>query len=410
MQECRLRKPNTDTENKGVFALKTDYFIATIFALWIGGTFLARLLSEMYFQNNGILKIIITSVSLLWPFGFFILTKYKSTPKYNISGDKIALFLFLMFSLISCIISPIMMQSASYFLITALTIFIILQFKTNMSPADLGASLQIYSILTIITLLLFAKYDYAPGFRLGQRTDVLNPNSLGLIAMSVVITASSIKYQVVRYMIIASAVLIIYLTGSRAAMLAALIGYIVVNKYRFDALKFIYKVLAIIALTIVVVFIVGYYFDDIVNAIESFFKFTDKHRGLASGGSGRTIIWGWMWDVFVQHPVFGVGFRAHGEFIAASSAHNGYLATLVDIGVVGFLSIMYLVFVGVLRMWRNISDKNYLVVNTTIFSLVIAYLSLAMFERYLINIGNPASLLFIFAILGFYGKQNLSTK
>ena len=43
-------------------------------------------------------------------------------------------------------------------------------------------------------------------------------------------------------------------------------------------------------------------------------------------------------ELFVRNPVFGVGFRAH-EFLlkADSSSHNGYLATLAEVGILGFL-------------------------------------------------------------------------
>jgi len=410
MQECKLREHQPSLVTKDYKSTKPDIVIAVVFSIWIAGTFAARLFSEIYFKENAILKIMITSLALLWPFMFFLFTKYRTSISYGTVGDKVSLGLFFVFGLLSCTVSPIMFQSTAFFVITIFAIYIILLFKSNISPGDMAISLQFYSFITILILLMIVKYDYAPGYRLGMRTGILNPNSIGLIAMSVVITASAIKYQIIRYPIILVAIGVIYLTGSRAAMLASIIGFVVVNKYRVDAFKTSQKVLFWISFFAIAGVVTAYYFTEIIDALESFFLFSDKHRGLSSGGSGRTIIWGWMWDLFVENPVFGVGYRAHGELITASSAHNGYLATLVDIGLVGFVSIMYLILVGVYRLWKKLSDVEYLRTYTTLFSLVAAYMALAMFERYLINVGNPASLLFMFAVLGRFRDDSKNIK
>ena len=140
------------------------------------------------------------------------------------------------------------------------------------------------------------------------------------------------------------------------------------------------------------------------KTIASFFKLKDKHRGIESGGSGRTLIWAEMWELFLQYPVTGVGYRAHPELLkVGSSAHNGYLAMLVDIGIVGFCAIMYLVIYGIVKLKRHLTP-DMTKVNSTLFAFLVAYMILAMFEPYLINIGNPASLLFMFAILGNYAN------
>lgn len=410
MQSNRLIVPQQPSIKSNHMPAKVDYLIALIFPIWMSGTFMGMLIAEIYFSGNLTSKLIIVSSTLLWPSIFFMISKYRFIPRFKPPGDKVALALFLVFGLLSCTVSPIMFQSTSYFIVTVFTLLIVLQFKSNTSPHDIKVSLQVYSIITLMILLAVVKYDYAPGYRLGMRTGLLNPNSFGLIAMSVVITASAIKYQIIRYPIIFAAIGVIYLTGSRSAMLAAIIGFVVVNKYRVDALKKSQKILFWLFFALISVLLASYYIAEILDAIESFFKFTDKHRGFESGGSGRTIIWGWMWDVFLQYPITGVGYRAHGEFIQASSAHNGYLATLVDIGIVGFCAIMYLVIAGFYRLWNKLKDTENLHTYTTLFAFVVAYLALAMFERYLINVGNPASLLFMFSILGGFKNGYITSK
>ena len=85
-----------------------------------------------------------------------------------------------------------------------------------------------------------------------------------------------------------------------------------------------------------------------------------KHsdRGISSGATGRVMAWKWTWDLFVHNPVLGVGFRAHEYLLKAdSSSHNGYLATLAEIGVLGFLGVLFLVARGLKLLWAGSESR-----------------------------------------------------
>jgi len=98
--------------------------------------------------------------------------------------------------------------------------------------------------------------------------------------------------------------------------------------------------------------------------------------------------------------VLGVGFRAH-EFLLKtdSSSHNGYLATLAEVGILGFLGVMFLVMRGMRLLWTGSREPGPGFSQSILFGLCAGYLLLAVFERYLINVGNPTSLLFLVAIM-----------
>ena len=68
---------------------------------------------------------------------------------------------------------------------------------------------------------------------------------------------------------------------------------------------------------------------------------TDEHRGIDSGGSGRTELWSAAVNLWVTHPIFGVGFKGHPLMMPDGMlAHNAYLGMLADVGIVGFGSYM----------------------------------------------------------------------
>jgi O-antigen ligase len=120
--------------------------------------------------------------------------------------------------------------------------------------------------------------------------------------------------------------------------------------------------------------------------------FDDRYRGIGTGFTGRSDAWAESFNLFLQNPLFGVGFRVHSMYMTTlSSAHNGYLSTLAEAGVAGFLALMALTVVCCRRLLRAAWTGDDLAVVGT--SLVSGYLFVALFERYFINFGNPTSAL-----------------
>ena len=93
-------------------------------------------------------------------------------------------------------------------------------------------------------------------------------------------------------------------------------------------------------------------------------------------------------------------FRAHEYLLKAdSSAHNGYLATLAEVGLLGFLAIAFLITRGLYLLWAGSREPGSGFSQSILFGLCVGYLLLAVFERYLINVGNPTSLLFLVSVM-----------
>jgi O-antigen ligase len=110
----------------------------------------------------------------------------------------------------------------------------------------------------------------------------------------------------------------------------------------------------------------------------------------------------------MSHPISGVGFRTHEAALKInSSAHNGYLALLAEIGVIGFAAVLYVTISGLWNIWRRIQYPSQTFSYSVLLGLASGYFVLAMFERYFINTGNPTSLLFLISILGLPPSEDL---
>ena len=374
-------------------------WVGLVLGLWLTGVLVGSLFGTAEGRKNHTYEAIMLT-SLLWPAMYFMFSRSRLVPEGFSSGTITALVVFSLFCGLSSFVSRAPLESAQYTVLTILTIAVVLQFNTNLDAVQYETGMKVYALLGSILLCGFALYDYAPGVRLGNGKEILNPAALALITASVFITAMTIRRTIVRIPILIAMGTVIYLTGARASAVAALIGLgVALFARRRIAGASGYTVLFFClilggALT-------AYYSDVVLKAVSDFFAIRDHHRGLESGGSGRLETWRATWNLFVDHPVLGVGFRAHEAMLKInSSAHNGYLALLAEIGVIGFAAVAFLTFSGLRNIWRRNQDSTQTFSYSVLLGLASGYFLLAMFERYFISAGNPTSLLFLLSILG----------
>lgn len=86
---------------------------------------------------------------------------------------------------------------------------------------------------------------------------------------------------------------------------------------------------------------------------------TDEVLGL----TGRTNLFGYAWDLFLDRPVFGHGFLAGRsvyleKFPWAGESHNAYLELLVSMGLVGFAVFAFLLGRTVRLLWQAQRDSH----------------------------------------------------
>jgi O-antigen ligase len=135
----------------------------------------------------------------------------------------------------------------------------------------------------------------------------------------------------------------------------------------------------------------------ISGQINEIFQLTDKHRNIA-GGTGRFGIWSFVIrDIWLPNFLYGVGPAQHMALtkpVGGSSAHNGMLAYLGDLGLLGAAPIMILVGVCAVRAFRLRRNPHFYFAITIFAAGIVESLGETMFFSF----GNPASLLFLFAV------------
>jgi O-antigen ligase len=374
-------------------------WVGVVLGVWLSGVFAASLAGRLKGEREGIMSMLLLGAALVWPLAYFALSRCRFVPRAMSGPATAAVLLFGAVSALSSFASPVALLSTGYVVLTLSGIWLALQFNSNLDPERYEQGLKVFAVLTAGLLIAFAWYDYVPGTRLGTGKDILNPNAIAVVSVSVLLAAMSIKTLGLRLVVMGPVVGIIVLTSSRAAAVAAVAGLGLVVWLRLRARRRPVLLLAGIALLLVVVLTMAYG-DVLYQTVDRFYALSTADRGISSGASGRVMAWKGTWELFVHNPVIGVGFRAHEHLLKAdTSAHNGYLATLAEVGVFGFLGVLYLIMRGLHLLWADSHDPERGFSQSILFGLCVGYLLLAVFERYLINVGNPTSLLFLVSVM-----------
>ncbi|CAG0988498.1 hypothetical protein ANRL3_02607 [Anaerolineae bacterium] len=373
--------------------------IGIVFGLWIGVEYAVvigvRILGGS--KSEGALNIFALVAAIIWPLLYFLIGKHSLTPSRIRGGTFFALAVFLLFCLLSSFMSPIGLYSSAFFGLTLISIWISLNFISAMDGPQFETGLKIYAIIITAVLVAFAWYDYVPGTRLGNGKEILNPNSIGVITISAALAAMAIRNWLLRYGLIVMVFGIIYLTGSRSAAISSLLGLAIIGYERTRTGKNTLRLfMALGSLLVFAVLLI--FWKTLWPLIDGFLQLHSESRGIGSGATGRTEAWLLTWRLFLENPVLGIGFRAHDNVLGGSS-HNGYLASLAEIGLIGFTALLYLLFSGAFLLWRKARETGWTFSHSILFGLCCSNLFLAIFERYLINVGNPTSLLFLVSIL-----------
>lgn len=374
-------------------------WVGAILGVWLSGVFAASLAGKLGGGREGIVSMLLLSAAVVWPLAYFAFGRCRFVPRTMPAAATGAVLLFGVVSALSSFLSPVALLSTGYVVLTLTGIWLALQFNSNLDPEQYAQGLTVFAVLTAGCLVGFAWYDYVPGTRLGTGKDILNPNTIALVSASVILAAMAIRTLVLRLVVMAPVAAILVLTSSRAAAVAVVSGLVAVACLRLQARGRSVLVPAAVLLSMAVG-ATAVYGDKIFQSVDQVYALSTADRGIGSGASGRLTAWKGTWDIFVHNPAIGIGFRAHEHLLKAdSSAHNGYLATLAEIGLLGFLGVAYLIGRALKLWWRAAYDPNQTVHASILFGLCVGYLLLALFERYLINVGNPTSLLFLLCLM-----------
>ena len=192
----------------------------------------------------------------------------------------------------------------------------------------------------------------------------------------------------------AGAGLILFLTRSRTAGMACLAGLAALAGARWLGKLPLKRTLWSAGSLALVLALWG---GRLFSSLADYYSLFGKYRNI-SNATNRTEIWSYVWDeIIAKHPFLGVGPGLHGDLvergIGFSSAHNGVLMYLAEIGVLGTLPYLIVFVAGLGRAMKNQTLR------TMVFPLLVAGGVESMAETMFFSTGNVGSLLFLFALV-----------
>jgi O-antigen ligase len=251
------------------------------------------------------------------------------------------------------------------------------------------------AMFSLVSGLFLTYVDMTGEYHFGRLESGLQPNLWGLMGLATAVTALAYRSVPMASLCIGMGLFTMYAASSRSSMVGFVVTATVIALLHVRELKSrrFMVVFGGTAVALALAVVLAPYLRNIVPAVlEDVLKLDDPYRGLGQGFTGRDQIWQATVDLWLNSPVFGLGFRQHEQYLLFGiSAHNAYLAMLADTGIFGL--IWYVVFlVGSGRAAFQIPDRR---TRDLAVAVIISYAVIGFFERRAINGGNPMSILFL---------------
>jgi O-antigen ligase len=307
---------------------------------------------------------------------------------------SVLLLVFVGMSLVSALLSDNTLRSVGYLLATVVTL--VLEYELC---AYLGGyftwALRWYSILGTLAYLPFYVRGAVAGSHWGRLSvsEADHPNHFGLVCFSILAASFAWRSWPLRLAISSLMIAMITAAESRSALIS---GLVMITAFLLLELMKRRAVLTAMLACGLVFIAVLVSFDRITGAVSSALNLQDQYRGVSSGLSGRVDLWQAGVDIFLDNPFLGVGFRLQDEalparFQAAGAVHNGFLGTLVEVGLLGAIPLFWFMAIGIRKLWRDSRQTN--PGSQLGLSYVLGYCASAMVEPRLLNLAHPASVI-----------------
>lgn len=248
---------------------------------------------------------------------------------------------------------------------------------------------------TLLTSLMPGSLDR---WELREAPFGMNPNLAGFVYGGFLVMAANSGHlpwrhnKVLTPIIIALCLAVMTVASARAGLLAVAIALAVYTGNELTKGKRSIAHVLIVGLAILVLSAV--YWHDIVSYVTEMFDLDSAQRGFGSGATGRFEIWrdgihfiaGRSWQIFI-----GSGFRTAGRM--GFPVESSYINLAVESGI--FIApIVLIVFLGILlRSYRQQASRSGF--HRLAFYTLLFAICQSVFNRYLIAIGNPFSLLLL---------------
>lgn len=312
--------------------------------------------------------------------------------------------MFLLVALASAVASQSMLRSAAFIILTLAAMLIWSEIRGFLS-LEFPYMLRWYAICGCLSLV--------PAFVRGSNPSIFwnrltlsgtdHPNHLASICMAVLVAALTWRSWFVRLPIITLMTTMIFQSGSRAHLIGSVLAVLTFLALRFRKNVAASKVAILITLVLCAA-AAAIFHETVGSGIVGVLELDNKYRGVDAGLSGRFDVWKVGVDMFLEHPIIGVGFRVHDEYLpenvklTAGSVHDGYLAMFIEVGVLGAIPFFVFLFLRILYVWRE--AKRGTTAQMVGMGFIIGFLAVALVQPLMLNLASPLPTLAWCFILG----------
>lgn len=229
----------------------------------------------------------------------------------------------------------------------------------------------------------------------------LNPNGVAFIAaltaISLLSTAAgeSIRRDVVVYGACAASSIVCVATKSRTALLALIAGVLTHVLIRARSSRRTKVALVGASVAAMVIALTTDITSHIADSLTRVYMLDDQYRSIESGTYRYETWWYVLTEMWPKSPLLGVGPGQHVGLLEAamdvSGAHNGLLANLAEVGLLGTLPLVAILVIVTVKCRRHTEVAPML-------PLVVAGIVESGAETMFFSMGNTGSLLFMAAL------------
>lgn len=403
--------------------LKQGYwpFVLYITALYIG-----------LFSNSSELGSVVQLASVgLFALAGIILVLTNTAKLRKVSRFEVLLICMCFTSYVSCLyFMAFDGVDLSYSLIYAtvlLSVVFFMGFIAQVATPELllRASAVAYALM-IVTVLFFKSDSYLSALAIGadERWSLrfmpfdMHPNLVGfvfgggaIILFYRAVLESSKGGRGVVLLLLLISVSFIFAASARASLLAIAISSMTVFLLKLPRLG-----LKAIAFTVFLIFVLVLIslvkYEDVFSYISDVLELDSSTRGIDSGATGRTELWSMGVNLIFSDPVrtmIGGGLRSATPDLIGFSTESSYITILLESGVVlGLFFIGAIVrFAFCLASSLRRRDSLY---EAYFLHIIIFVLVQSVFNRYLLAVGNPLSLILLFSVIVLARRNFLLAK
>lgn len=253
---------------------------------------------------------------------------------------------------------------------------------------------QVFRSFAVTATVLFILGDllalFSRDFTWGRLGGHAGPNFWGLVSGSALMLCLLMRPAWLRVLVVAVACLTLYLGQARGSMVGTAIGASLIGMVKLARMPGRRATFWAIAGATGVIVLLLFFGDAIANKL---LLVNDASRGAGSKGSGRLLVWSELLQLIGAHPLIGLGLHGFEQYLhATAAAHNAYLSTTAEQGLIGLALYLILMIGGLVRaIGKALRDP------TGLYLAVVGYfgffLGIGLFEANSLQTGNSFSLI-----------------